>query len=156
MEKVDLTKSLGSIIVTVEHVNNHKEYYRFPNVVLRKGKAMLSKLIAGQYNEQVYIANMLFGDGGFEDNKKKLVHEENTSLYGITRVVKPVLAQIDPINETQSIFTTVMSLKEGNGYTFNEMALQLNTGELFSMATFSNLGKTEEVQFTFNWRISFV
>jgi hypothetical protein len=71
-------------------------------------------------------------------------------------LVKPVLASVDPTVLTQVIFTSVITFEEAIGITLNEMALQMANGELYSMTTFPDLGKTEEMQLVFNWRINFI
>ena len=38
----------------------------------------------------------------------------------------------------------------------NEMALQMANGQLYSMTTFPDLNKTEDMQITFNWRLNFI
>ena len=69
---------------------------------------------------------------------------------------KPVVANIDVNNESQVIFTSVVAFSEGNGFNLNEMALQMQNGDLYSMATFPGISKTQQMQLTFNWRISFL
>lgn len=161
MKKIfDITKPLGDIIATVEYKNNSKptEIYRFPNTVLDKGKESLAgSLINQNAHKIIYISNMLFGDGGMDaQEKKRVVTPDRNSLYGVTRAKKPVVAQIDPLVKTQAIFTAVITFEEANGYSLNEMALQMNNEDLFSMTTFPNLGKTDQMQITWNWRLSFV
>jgi hypothetical protein len=107
---------------------------------------------------------MLFGDGGAVGGSPKAVNTERTALYGIKRVEKPVVANIDPNNGSQVTFTSVVSYDEGNGFDINEMALQLHgsvppggtSPSLYSMATFPGISKTSLMQLTFNWRISFI
>lgn len=146
----------GTVHVLLEYKNKLSETLIFPNKQLQGGMLM-ANFLAGQGNN-VFIKNMLFGDGGFdqENEIKKPVNPERNSLFGITRVSKPVVAQIDPAVLTRCIFTSVITFDEGNGYTLNEMALQLSNENLFSMATFPNLSKTNEVQMTYNWLIEFV
>lgn len=157
-EIFDITKPLGGIIATIEYKTKPQEMYRFPNTVLAKGRESLAAFLINQnVNKIVYVQNMLFGDGGLDrENIKKTVSDDRNSLFGITRVSKPVVAQIDPLARTQAIFTAVISFDEANGNSLNEMALQLNNGDLFSMATFPDIGKTDQMQITWNWRLSFV
>lgn len=157
----DVTKPLGGIIALIEYKDRHKapELLRFPNVVLNKGKTTLASFLAGQLpSKNIFVKNMLFGDGGFDyqQSTKRAVDSERNSLFGITRVSKPVTAQLDPMVPTQAIFTAVITFEEANGHTLNEMALQLSDDNLFSMATFPDLGKTNQMQITWNWRLSFV
>lgn len=156
-EIYDVTKPLGGIIAIVEYKNKPTEVYRFPNTILDRGRATLANFLVNQDRKTIYISNMLFGDGGMDEHeKKRIVTPDRNRLYGITRANKPVVAQIDPMTKTQAIFTAVITFEEANGFSLNEMALQLNNEDLFSMATFPNLGKTDQMQITWNWRISFV
>jgi len=68
---------------------------------------------------------------------------------------KPIVASIDPTITSQVTFTSVLSFDDANT-TLNEIALRMNNEDLYSMATFPDLNKTNSVQITFNWRISFV
>lgn len=153
----DITQPLGGIIAIIEYKNKPTEVYRFPNTILDKGRATLAKFLVNQDRKDIYVSNMLFGDGGMDEHeKKRTVTADRNKLFGITRANKPVMAQIDPMAKTQAIFTAVITFEEANGFSLNEMALQLNNEDLFSMATFPNLGKTDQMQITWNWRISFV
>jgi hypothetical protein len=100
---------------------------------------------------------MLFGDGGTSgDGQPKFVDSSRSGLFGTTQVNKPITSTIDPINATQVVFTSVVSYSEGNGFVLNEMALQMNTGDLYSMATFGGITKTSQIQLTWNWRLSII
>lgn len=157
-EIFDITKPLGGIIATIEYKTKPKEVYRFPNTVLTKGREALANFLVDQNSQKsVFVQTMLFGDGGVDKERiKKVVNIDRNALFGITRVSKPVVAQIDPMIHTQAIFTAVVTFEDANGFSLNEMALQLNTGDIFSMATFPDLGKTDQMQITFNWRLSIV
>jgi hypothetical protein len=150
---------LGFIEIIVEYKDKSqsKNHY-FQNIVLNKGREALTAMLVNEPGSiNTYVENMLFGDGGMdrELQKKKVVSSDRNSLFGITRAKKSVISQIDPLAPTQAIFTAVLSFEDANDITLNEMALQLNTENLFSMATFPDLGKTDQMQITFNWRISF-
>jgi len=54
------------------------------------------------------------------------------------------------------VFTSVLDYDEANGFQINEMALQMNNGDLYSMSTFADLNKTSSMQITWNWKLSFV
>jgi hypothetical protein len=51
-------------------------------------------------------------------------------------------------------FTSVIAFDDANGHNLNEMALRMYNGDLYSMATFPDLGKTSNMQITCNWRIT--
>jgi hypothetical protein len=99
---------------------------------------------------------MLFGDGGATNGATKYVSSDRNGLFGITRASRPVIATVDPNIPSQVIFTSVLTFNDANGYVLNEMALQMATGDLYSMVTFPDLTKTSQMQITWSWRLSFV
>jgi len=148
---------------------NSVESYFIKNTILRKGKEALAATLANSTisltqleggpseRNSFYISRMVFGNGGIDDNNQtKPVAESRHSLYGTRVLIKPVIVSIDPKIRTEVIFTSVASYSEGNGSVLNEMALQMANGELYSMVTFPNLTKTENIQITWNWRINFI
>lgn len=130
----------------------------FRNTILRKGREALVLSLANRIGDdfEFFISRMLFGDGGVVGSSPKSVSTDRNGLFGSTRVCKPVIANIDPNNASQLILTSVVSFDEGNGFSLNEMALQMNTGDLYSMATFPGVTKTQQMQITWNWRLSFI
>ncbi|MCL5459921.1 hypothetical protein M3M33_14890, partial [Loigolactobacillus coryniformis] len=86
------------------------------------------------------------------DGSTKFVATSRNGLFGITQASKPVIASVDPNIPSQVIFTSVISFSEANGAVLNEMALQMATGNLYSMVTFPDLTKTAQMQITWNWR----
>ena len=142
------------------------EVVEFRNTILRTGREALALSLANRIGGDFdfFVSRMLFGDGGSAGGAPKSVNTQRTSLYGTTRVSKPVVANIYPNNGSQVIFTSVVSYDEGNGFDINEMALQLHgsvppegsSPSLYSMATFPGISKTSLMQLTFNWRISFI
>ena len=99
---------------------------------------------------------MLFGDGGTQSGVKKYVNAGREGLFGVTRLSKPVISSIDGSIPTQVILTSVIKFDEIIGVTLNEMALQMADGDLYSMTTFADLNKTEDMQLTLNWKLNFV
>jgi hypothetical protein len=99
---------------------------------------------------------MLFGDGGTQGGVKKFVNAGREGLFGVTRLSKPALSNLDTSIPAQVIFTSVVRFEDAVGVTLNEMALQMANGELYSLVTFPDLNKTEDLQLTLNWRINFV
>ena len=154
----DNLKPKGAVTMTVKDINGDIISTNYHNTVLRKGRealaSSLANVLTGSYD--YYIARMLFGDGGTSGSVPKYVATERNGLFGITRASKPVIATLDPNLPTQVLFTSILDYDEANGYTLNEMALQMNTGNLYSMATFADLSKTASIQITWSWRISFV
>jgi hypothetical protein len=131
---------------------------KFPNAVLKKGREALAATVCNRIggNFELFINRMLFGDGGTNSDTPKIVDAARNGLFGVTRVSKPVSVVIDSTNRYQVTFTSVISFDDGNGYTLNEMALQLATGDFFSMATFGGIAKTSGMQLTWLWTISFL
>lgn len=143
----------GEISVRIDYLDGRPtEHRHFPNTILETARKLWAGFLANQ-EKQAFISHMVFGDGGTQQNVKKPVRAEMTELFGITRVSKPVIAQIDPDNPKHVIFTAVIGKEDGNGHPLNEMALKLNTGELYSLATFMDLNKTDQMQLTWNWRL---
>ncbi len=134
------------------------DYEYIPNTVLRGGRVALAQTLANKISSEFsfFILRMVFGDGGTLNGVKKYVNYDRNGLFGTTRLAKPVLATIDPNLPTQVIFTSVITFTDIVGVALSEMALQMNSGDLYSMTTFPDLTKTAEMQITWNWKISFV
>lgn len=151
-------KALGHINGTIEYKNGKKEEFSFKNTVLMKGRQALASSLArsfdGEYN--LYISRMIFGNGGTSGGVKKNINTNRNGLFGTEISSKPVLSNVDSNLPNQVTFTSVLRFNEANGSALNEMALQMSSGDLYSMVTFPDLNKTSEMQITFNWRLSFV
>lgn len=159
MTLVTETRSKGTIEMLVEDQDGLIIEHRcFDNATLESGRQALASSLANDIGNEFnfFITRMLFGDGGTSGGVPKFVNTNRNGLFGTTRVNKPVIQSIDPNAPSQVIFTSVISFSEGNGIALNEMALQMNTGDLYSMATFADISKTSSVQITWNWRISFI
>lgn len=156
--KYDESKCKGNIEVVIEYESGKIESINFSNTVLRTGRAALASALSNRIGDDFdfFISKMIFGDGGTQGGVPKQVGDERNGLFGSARVIRPVISNIDPNNETQVVFTSVIPFDEGNGYSLNEMALQLNNGDLYSMATFAGISKTSSMQITWNWRLSFI
>lgn len=148
----------GYVYVNIEYKDGRQETIEFKNTILRKGREALAKSLANDLGDtyQYYVNRMLFGDGGTAGGSVKYVDTTRNGLFGITRASKSVIAQVDPNIPSQVVFTAVLGFSDANGYAINEMALQMANGDLYSMATFLDLNKTDQMQITWNWRISFV
>jgi len=148
----------GHVQAIIEYDDGRSEIIEFPNTILRKGREALASSLAYDIGDSYnfYISRMLFGDGGTTGGATKFVNTNRNGLFGITRANKPVIATVDPNVPSQVIFTSVIAFSEANGYVLNEMALQMNNGDLYSMVTFPDLTKTAQMQITWNWRLSFV
>jgi hypothetical protein len=154
----DTIRPIGDIEILTEYSNGTREIFNVQNTVLLTGRRALTSCLAGNIGDsyQFYINRMLFGDGGTQGGVKKYVDAGRDGLFGVTQVSKPVLANIDSYIPTQAIFTSTIKFDEAVGVVLNEMALQMANGNLYSMTTFPDLSKTEDMQITFNWRLNFI
>ena len=157
-DNVSAIKPVGEIEIIINYNDGREEERFIHNTVLRKGREALAASLANEIGDafDFYINNMLFGDGVTNSGVPKHVNSERNGLFGITRSTKSIIATIDPNTPSQVVFTSILGFDDANGYTINEMALQMNTGDFYSMATFADLGKTSSMQITWNWRLSFV
>jgi hypothetical protein len=149
----------GEISAKIEFVDKKIQTIEFKNTILIKGRMALASSLANEFGSDYdfFISRMVFGDGGTTGTGvPKQVNTERNGLFGSARVSKPIIANIDPNNPTQVIFTSVVTFEEANGFTLNEMALQMKTGDFYSMATFPGITKTNQMQITWSWRISFI
>lgn len=151
-------KSKGAVERIIKWKDGKTEISDFSNAVLRVGREALASSLANNIGDSYdfFISRMLFGDTGTVGGVPRFVNTERTGLFGITRAIKPVISTIDPNLRTQVVFTSVLDYDEANGFALSEMALQMNNGSLYSMATFADLNKTSLMQITWNWRISYV
>lgn len=148
----------GIVERIIEWDDGTKEVIEIHNTILVAGRKALAKCLANFIGDtfEFFITKMIFGDGGTLDGVKRYVNSNRSGLFGVTRLSKPCLSNIDANIPTQVIFTSVIKKEEAVGVTLNEMALQMSNGELYSMVTFPDLNKTENMQITYNWRIAFV
>lgn len=158
IEQQDSVKLCGDVEAIIEYSDGRKERLAFKNAVLNKGREALAASLSNEIGDgfNFYINRMIFGDGGAIDGSIKTVSSNRNGLFGITRVSKPVISSVNPSIPSQVILTSVISSSEGNGFTLNEMAIQMANGNLYSMATFPNLSKTSQMQITWSWRLSFL
>jgi hypothetical protein len=164
MKYLENSTCKGTVEGFIEYKDGRKDTIKFNNTILRSGRAALALCLANQIGNDFdfFISQMVFGDGGAvlssggPTGVPKIVSDDRNGLFGSARVVRPVISNIDPNNETQVIFTSVIPFNEGNDFTLNEMALKLNNGDFYSMATFAGVSKTSQMQITWNWRLSFI
>jgi len=148
----------GQVSLSIEYDDGTIVNTSFKNTILAVGREALTSCLANSIGDSFnfYISRMIFGDGGTTGGVPKLVNANRNGLFGTTRISKPVFANIDPNVTSQVVFTSVIPASEGNGYTYNEMALRLNNGDLYSMVTFPDLNKTASMQWTWTWRLNFI
>jgi hypothetical protein len=143
---IDKAQILGSIKKTTKYKDGRVEIDQFWNMILKTGKNTMANLLTNQ-EDNLFITNMLFGDGGVDQE----LTPDQTSLFGITRVNKKVIAQV--ADETSASFTATIGFNDANGYTLNEMALMLNNERLYSMALFPGFTKTEQIEIIWEWQL---
>lgn len=152
-------KARGDVQAIIEHLSGRVDVIEFPNTVLGDGRKALAASLANKFigNYPYYISRMVFGDGGTSNGSPKFISTDRMALYCGTPVVsKPVVATVDPNVASQVILTSILTVNDGNGYSLNEMALQMSNDQLYSMVTFPDLNKTNQMQITWSWRCSFV
>lgn len=147
---------VGEVDFIIEDKDGNKTVNEIKNTILLNGRRVMSRVLANDIGEsfQFYVSRMIFGDGGTIDGVKKYVNANRDGLFGVTRISKPVLSNLDNSVPAQVIFTSIIKFDEAVGITLNEMALQLANGSLYSMTTFPDLNKTSDLQLTLNWRIN--
>jgi phage-related tail fiber protein len=158
MNKDEFPTCKGTVQVVINYKDGKEDVINFNNTILRTGRAALASALANRIGNDFdyFISKMIFGDGGTVGGTPRQVSDDRMGLYGSARVLRPVISNIDSNNPTQVIFTSVIPFDEGNGFELSEMALQLNNGDFYSMATFAGISKTSSMQITWNWRLSFI
>lgn len=148
----------GDVEIIIDWKDGRSAFFDVQNTILLTGRRAQAKALANIIGDSYsfYITRMIFGDGGTTDGIKKYVNSNRNGLFGVTRISKPVLANLDTTIPAQVIFTSNIRYDEGVGMTLNEMALQMQNGDLYSMTTFADLNKTDDMQITFNWRLNFI
>lgn len=158
MKNESETQCEGFYEIIIEDISGDKKEIHRKNTVLRTGRLALVKVITaetGSYTS-LFISRIIFGSNGTSGGQPKFVDVNRTGLFGPIVLDKTVFATIDSSNPTQAIFSTIVTYSDAVGSTLNEMALVMNDGSLYSMATFGDIVKTNTMQITFNWRINYV
>lgn len=154
-----IIKPKGIVTRSIEYKDGSVEIEEFENNVLFKGREALAACLANELgdNFEFYISRMIFGDGGTDSNGvRKSVSSTRNGLFGTTKLSKPVFSTINPSVPSQVIFSSVITFDELNDVTINEMALQMKSGDLYSMTTFGDFTKTSFMQLSWSWRLTFV
>jgi hypothetical protein len=155
---IEQIKPKGVVEIIIQNKEGQIEERIYNNTILRTGRNALANSLANQYGDQYdyFISKMVFGDQGTDAGVPKYVNTERTGLFGVTILTKAAVATIDTSIPSMVAFSSVVAFDEANGHNLNEMALRMNNGDLYSMVTFPDLGKTSNMQVVFNWRCSFV
>lgn len=151
-------KVVGLVDVCIDYLDGNKKVYTMKNTVLKKGREALALSLANEVGERYsyYISQMWFGNGGTINNQPRIIEAERTSFFGAKVAGKPIVSSIDPSVSSQAIFTSVLKYSDAVGEILNEMSLVMNNGDFYSMVTFPDLNKTDQMQITWNWRINFL
>ena len=157
----DFSNCKGYVQGIIEYKNGKFEKINFSNAVVKSGRSALAACLANNIGGDFdyFISEMIFGNGGAKGSSggvAKQINDEATNLFGDIVARIPVISNIDPNNTAQVIFTSVLPFDTANGQDINEMGLFLNSGDLYSIATFSSISKSSEMQITWNWRLSFI
>lgn len=144
----------GYVVRKITYRDGSVKCDSFSNTVL--ATARIAGAVTLVNKEPLYITHMLFGDGGCEKQQVKPVVSNQEWLYGVTRAKKEIVAQVNPEMPTEAIFTAALDYEDANGFNINEMGLLANTGQLYCMATFPDMGKTENLKIDFDWHVIFV
>jgi len=158
MELYSGIKARGDVQALIEHASGRVDVIEFPNTVLMAGRNALASSLANSFNGNYpfYISRMVFGTGGTANGSPKFVSTDRIALYGSIAASKPVVATVDPNVPSQVILTSILTVNDANSSVLSEMALQMGNDELYSMVTFPDLTKTDQMQITWSWRLSFV
>lgn len=159
MELKSSLKPRGDVQMIIDYDTGEREVFEFQNAVLNKGREAIAASLANSFgsNYSYFINRMIFGNAGVASGNLKYVDAGRNGLFCGTPVAsKPVISAVDPDITSQVVFTSILSTTDAVGETLNEMALQMGTGDLYSMVTFPDLTKTGSMTITWNWRLSFV
>lgn len=152
-------KTRGDVQMIISHACGKRDIIEFPNTVLNNGREALAASLGNKFtgNYNFYINRMIFGTGGTTGGNVKFVDAGRNGLFcGSPVASKPVISAIDPNVNSQVILTSVLATSDAVGETLNEMALQMATGDLYSMVTFPDLTKTDQMSIIWNWTLSFI
>jgi len=152
---ISTIETKGFVDVTIQYDDGTTEVSNFTNAVMVNGKLAISKILLNQIGDvnSFFINRMLFGDGGRNGGVPRIINSTNNNLYGTVRVVKPVSSSVNPNDATEIRFSSTLGKEDGNGIHIDELALQMENGDLFSMTTWSGFTKTNNMQITFGWKI---
>lgn len=152
----DIIKINGNVEFIIKNKNGDIKDIHYKNTILRTGKNAIANALANVVNDpfDFYIDLLKLSNGGTSGGVPRFVEDNRTGLFGTVLLTKNVISSIDSSTFGTAIFTSVIAFDDAVGETLNEMALELSNGDLFSMITFPDLNKTDEMQITINWRVS--
>jgi hypothetical protein len=146
-----------STIGRISLLVNKVEKFTFKNQLLNPGRRfLLSNLIPRPSSSPIFIKSILFADGGTHNNEVRMVEPEMEHPFGVIRMRKEVISQVNPEVPTEALFSVTVGENEGNDFTLNEMGLELSNGDLFSLATFPDFNKTSQMALDWSWSVCFV
>ena len=148
----------GDVEVVIDYKDGSKDHRYFSNTVLDNGKAILAQTLAGDVGTSFvfYICTMVFGNNGTIGGVPRYVDSGRDGLFGPAVLSKNIIATINPSNPTQVTFTAILLYDDAVGYSLSEMGLQAANESYYSVATFGDIAKTNTMQITWNWKLTFV
>lgn len=148
---IEPTSINGGVQIITDYKNGDRGIRYFRNTILDNARHAVAKFLGSREQDHAFIQSMIFGDGGLDDKEvKRVVTPNRTTLFGVSRLKKPVVPQVVKFS---ALYTAVIAWEEANDLFLSEMALQMSDESLFSLVTFPPLGKTNQIQLTFNWEI---
>ena len=152
-------KTKGTVERIIKYSDGRTETTTIENTVLLTGQMALAASLAGLFGDHYdyFIRYMVFGSGGMADGQTtRFVPVVQNKLFApIGGATKGISAVIDPNIRTQVVFSVMLDFGDVNT-DISEMALVMNNGDLYSMTTFPTLTKNQNMQITWNWRLSFI
>lgn len=147
--------ALGYVNVVIEDTDSKKNLCQY-NTILKSGKNAMADSLSGEIGSvfQAYGQRMLFGNNGTVSGVSRYVDEGRTSLFGPTVIAKSVNTVRDSSDPKVS-FVSVLTKDDAVGIAIDEMALELASGDLYSMLTMGQINKTSTMQITFTWTFIF-
>ena len=158
-------KAVGQVKITLTDTNTGEviEVIERKNSVLNVGREAVLNGLANKNTADRFISAMVFGDGGAElsgsDMVERSVSRERDALFGVQRDETAVVCRVQHNNDgTPYMLVTgiIGSESTANGYTLNEVALRLNSGELYALMTWQGTAKTASVSMTMQWLVYFL
>ena len=145
--KVGSGKMKGDVKVTLLYEDGHTEEVFRENLIMRTGKTLLSKLLAGPGATTEYISKMGFGTGN------AVTADTQTSLAAQV-LTEAATASFPAYNSV--MFTAVMGVSDGGTSVYQELALLTNTTSIMlSRVVIPPITKSALFSIQVQWTISF-
>lgn len=141
----------GTVTRIIEFHSGEKEITSFQNMIIDGGKRAIATYLSGVDSPK--ISHMVFGNGGSSQGQLRMVKPEQNELFGITHIKKKVIGQME---DNHIVFATTIEAYEIND-TINEMALQLDNSEIFSIVTMPDFVAPPQLKrITWKWYLAVI